>query len=94
MKIYDYNGRKNLSGARIRRARRAAGLTQTELSARLQVEGVLIDRNSLSRLEIGDRFVADYELLAIARALGVGVGFLLGLEEEDGRAHKGKNRGK
>lgn len=78
MKIYDYNGKKNISGKRIQEARRKRGLTQENLAARMQVEGVLLERDSVSRIEIGTRFVADYELLLFAQVLHVPVEWLLG----------------
>ena len=37
MKIYDYNGKKNISGDRIREARQKMRLSQTDLAARLPV---------------------------------------------------------
>ena len=80
MKIYDFNGKKNICGDRIKEARRAAGLSQEMLAARLQTEGVNIERDSVSRIEIGTRFVADYELLILSRILGVTPEFLLGME--------------
>ena len=80
MKIYDYNGKKNISGERIQAARRKMKLTQCELAARLQVEGINIERDSISRIETGTRFVADYEILAISKILGVSVDYLLGGE--------------
>ena len=81
MKIYDYNGSKNVSGKRIRRARQALKMSQENLAARLQLEGVVIERDSVSRIEIGTRFVADYELLALSKILGVSPAYLLGLED-------------
>ena len=80
MKIYDFNGKKNICGARVREARKRLGLSQIDLAARLQVEGVAIERDSVSRIEIGTRFVADYELVILARVLGVSVTYLLGIE--------------
>ena len=80
MKIYDFNGKKNICGDRIKEARRAAGLSQEMLAARLQTEGVNIERDSVSRIEIGTRFVADYELLILSRILGVTPEYLLGME--------------
>ena len=62
MKIYDYNGRKNLCGERIRAARVKKRITQEDLAARLQVEGITLERDCISRIEIGTRVVADYEL--------------------------------
>lgn len=80
MKIYDYKGRKNLCGDRVREARLKRRLSQADLAARLQVEGVTMERDSLSRIEIGTRFVTDYELLVFSKVLGVSVLWLLGQE--------------
>lgn len=80
MKIYDYNGKKNISGIRIHEARRNMKLTQSELAAKLQLAEIIIERDSISRIEIGTRFVADYELREIAKILKVSVLWLLGLE--------------
>ena len=57
MKIYDYNGKKNICGERIREARLKQRLSQSDLAARVQVEGVIMERDSISRVEIGTRFV-------------------------------------
>ena len=80
MKIYDFNGRKNICGARVYEARTKKRLTQSELSARLQVRGITLERDSISRIEIGTRFVADYEGVEIAKVLDVSPMWLLGLE--------------
>lgn len=81
MKIYDYNGKKNISGERVREARQKKHLSQSELAARMQVEGVVIERDSISRIESGARFIPDYELPVLARVLGVSVEWLLGMTE-------------
>lgn len=80
MKIYDFNGRKNICGARVYEARTKKRLTQSELSAWLQVRGITLERDSISRIEIGTRFVADYEVVEIAKVLDVSPMWLLGLE--------------
>ncbi len=80
MKIYDYNGRKNICGDRIHEARRKLKLTQSDLAAKLQLAGIIIERDSVSRIEIGTRFVTDYEVRELAKILNVSVGWLLGLE--------------
>ena len=81
MKIYDYNVKKNISGNRIREVRLRRRLTQEELAAKMQLEGVLLERDSVSRIEIGTRFVSDYELLVFAEVLGVPANWLLSGEE-------------
>ena len=81
MKIYDYNGKKNICGDRIHEARCRLRLTQNDLAAQLQVNGINIERDSISRIEIGTRFVADYELRAFANILKVSVNWLLSSDE-------------
>lgn len=79
MKIYDFNGKKNISGDRIREARLKKRLSQSDLAAQMQVEGIIIERDSVSRIEIGTRFIPDYKLPFFAKVLGVSVDWLLGL---------------
>lgn len=78
MKIYDYNGVKNVSGDRIHQARTAKRLSRENLAAKMQVSGVIIEREAISKIETGDRFVADYELRAFAQVLGVSMEWLTG----------------
>ena len=80
MKIYDYNGKKNICGERIHEARCRMRLTQSDLAARLQLGGIIMERDSVSRMEIGTRFVADYELRELSKILNVSVTWLLGME--------------
>ncbi len=81
MKIYDFHGKKNVSGDRIREARLKRRLTQEGLAAKLQIEGVIMERDSVSRMEIGTRFVTDYELMVLSKVLGVSLKWLVGMEE-------------
>lgn len=83
MKIYDYQGRKNVSGERIRELRIKKRMSQSELAARLQVEGVILERDSISRIESGARFVADYELYIFAKILGVDMMSLVEFQPQD-----------
>lgn len=77
MKIYDFDGAKNISGDGIHRARTAMRLSQADLAARMQVNGVMIEREAISKIETGDRFVADYELMVFAKVLGVSLDWLV-----------------
>lgn len=81
MKIYDYQGKKNICGDRLREARVVKRLRQEDLAAKVQIEGVIMERDSISRIEIGTRFVSDYELKIFAKVLGVSVNWLLGIDE-------------
>ena len=77
MKIYTYQGRKNPCGEKIREARVKSRLSQSELAAKVQTEGVTLERDSISRIENGTRFIADYELKVFAKVLNVKVESLL-----------------
>lgn len=81
MKIYDFNGKKNVCGKRVKEARKKLNLSQEVLAARLQICGVIIERDSISRIENGTRFVADYEVLILSEILKVSPLYLLGLED-------------
>lgn len=72
-------GKRNIVGARVRQARKAGRppITQTDLAARLQLLGVVIDQSGLSKVESGRRPVSDVEVLALAKALKVSVEWLL-----------------
>lgn len=78
MKIYDFGGAKNISGDRIHQARTTMRLSQADLAARMQVNGVLIEREAISKIESGNRFVTDYELLIFAKVLCVSMEWLTG----------------
>lgn len=81
MKIYTYKGKKNLCGDWIRIERLKKRMTQMELAAKIQLQGITLERDSISRIEIGTRFVTDYELKLFAKVLNVTVDDLL--EEDD-----------
>ena len=70
-------GNRNLVGRRVTEARRALGITQVQLLARLQVRGVDLNASALSKLEGQLRIVTDIELLAFAEILDVDVMWLL-----------------
>ena len=70
---------KNIVGSRVVEARRTAKprITQQELIARLQVQGMRLEQSALSKIEHGQRPVTDIEVVALARALKVPTGWLL-----------------
>lgn len=82
VKIYDYDGKKNICGERIREARVVQRMSQSELAAKMQIAGIAIERDSISRIENGTRFVADFELKIFAKVLNVDIVWLLTSIEE------------
>jgi len=83
LKIYDFDGEKNISGDRIHQARTAMRLSQADLAARMQVNGVTIEREAISKIETGDRFVTDYELMVFAKVLNVSMEWLIGQDQKE-----------
>ncbi len=75
-------GDKNIIGSRVVTIRKSKGIKQREFLARLQTLGLDISQTSLSRLEGQYRLVQDYEVVVIAKALEVSVGYLLEEETE------------
>ena len=71
-------GKRNIVGARVRQARKAASppITQMDLVARLQLLGIVIDQSGLSKIESGQRPVSDIEVVALAKALKVSAAWL------------------
>lgn len=57
MKIYTCKGKKNLRGEQIRLQRLKKHMTQNDLAAKVQVEGVTQERDSISRIEIRTVFL-------------------------------------
>ena len=82
MKLYQYEGRRNLAGERIRQRRQSLGLSQEQLAARLQLRGLELGQKAVSRMETGSRVIPDYELLWLAQALETTTAWLLGEEPE------------
>ena len=74
-------GDRNLIGARVTAARKAQGMKQVELLAKLQLAGVDMSVPALSLLEGQKRPVSDIQLNALADILNVSVDWLLGREE-------------
>ena len=81
MKANNFEGRRNISGERVRMRRLRLRLSQAALAAKVQTEGVLLEQDALSRIESGARMVQDYELWALAEVLGVTSDWLLTGEE-------------
>lgn len=51
--------------------------SQRMLADKLQLIGVDVDKNAIQRIESGQRFVTDIELVALATALNVSISDLL-----------------
>lgn len=89
-KAADESGR-NIAGPNVRRARLAfvPPLTQDQLSGRLAVKGLMLDRVAITKIESGQRCVFDFEIGILAEVLKVDVRWLLGLQAAGGPSKQG-----
>lgn len=58
-------------GANIRNLREKAGMTQEQLSAKLQVNGCDITRSAVAKIEVGQRHIYPDEIRLIKEILNV-----------------------
>lgn len=66
----------NIIGSRIKEARIRAGMSQKQLSEKLELLAVYTCRGSISRIENGQRAVTDIEIDAISKVLNVSLDYL------------------
>lgn len=66
----------NIIGKRIREAREKAGMSQKQLSDKLELLAVYTCRGSVSRIENGKRAITDIEIDAISKVLNVSLDYL------------------
>lgn len=82
MRLLLYNGKCNICGERVRIAREHRGLSQEELAAKVQLNGHSLTQKAISRIETGQRIVADYEISLLADALAVDPLWLIKLTQQ------------
>ena len=63
------DNKNNICGKKIAVYRKEMGISQRILADRLQIIGLDIDKNAIQRIESGQRFVTDIELIALSKAL-------------------------
>lgn len=71
------NGRKNLLGVKMREVRKARGISQRQVSDDLAELGLIVDKNAVQRMESGQRFITDIELITIAKYLEIPINELM-----------------
>ena len=72
-------GSNNICGPNLIRIRHEKGLSQRQLAKNLQIAGYDVDHHFIRRIENGERFVTDMELVALAKVLQVEITDLLDL---------------
>ena len=69
--------KKNLIGDRLKTMRHKAGLSQRDLARKLQLIGIDMDKNVITRIETNKRYVNDFELRAIKKIFDVSYDYLI-----------------
>lgn len=72
-----YQGRLNAIGERIKEYRKKNNLTQKELVEQLQLYGIDLNKNSLQKVERGDRIIKEYELAVFCKVFDVSADVML-----------------
>lgn len=75
--ITRYNDKLNVIGSTVRHYRMKKNLSQAGLSNKLLLLGIDIPKNSIQKLESGDRIIKEYELAGISKVLNVSADTLL-----------------
>ena len=73
------NGRNNICGTKIAELRKSTvpKMSQRILADKMQLLGVDVDKHAIQRIETGQRFVTDIELIALKKVFNVSYEFLL-----------------
>lgn len=82
-KIKAADGTNNLCGKKIAQIRKEKKLSQRRLAAKMQLLGFDVDNYFIRRVENGERFVTDIDLVIFSRALEVSISDLLSAEDAE-----------
>ena len=63
------DGKNNVCGAKIAEYRKEIGISQKKFADRLQLIGLDVDKNAIQRMESGQIFITDIEIIYLAKAL-------------------------
>lgn len=71
------DGRNNICGIKIAKLRKNLHISQRQLADNLQLINLDIDKNAVQRIESGQRFVTDIELISLAKVFDTTIEELL-----------------
>lgn len=72
-KLKTKTGSNNITGERLTTLRHQRNISQRELARKMQLAGFDVDHHFIRRIENGERFVTDIELVALSRVLEVSI---------------------
>lgn len=75
------NGNKNLIGPQLKALRARDDISQRDLAVQLQLLGLNVEKNVITRIETNKRYVNDFEIRIIAKYFKVSYQYLIDGEE-------------
>lgn len=72
-KLKAEDGYNNITGKRLIEIRHEMGLSQRKLAKMMQLAGYDVDHHFIRRIENGERFVTDIELVALSKVLKISI---------------------
>lgn len=75
------DGKNNLCGKKLESLRKKNKLSQRKMAAKLQLEGYDLDNHFIRRIENGERFITDIELLMFSEFFHVEIAELFKMPE-------------
>lgn len=76
-KLKAADGWNNITGKRLAEIRHGKNISQRQLARMMQLEGYDVDHHFIRRIENGERFVTDIELIALSKVLSVPIDDLM-----------------
>jgi len=80
-KIKAADGTNNLCGGKIAQIRKAKKLSQRKLAEKMQLLGFDVDHYFIRRVENGERFVTDIDLVIFSKALEVPISDMISADD-------------
>lgn len=80
-KIKAADGTNNLTGRKIAQIRKSKKISQRKLAAQMQLLGYDVDHYFIRRVENGERFVTDIDLVIFSKALNIPISEILSAED-------------
>lgn len=72
-----FKKRYNVCGRNLLRFRKSLKLSQTDLARKVQLEGLSIDKKTISLIENEKRGFQDYEIICFAKAMNIPTSYIL-----------------
>lgn len=72
-KLKTSDGRNNITGKNLIEIRHRKGFSQRQLAKMMQLAGYDVDHHFIRRIENGERFITDIELVALSKVLNVDI---------------------